>query len=525
MLSRLALLSSIFAANLLAQPIEIENSFGGVSVEIATGRELLVNQSSKTRKATRDDVVVTQTPEVVRVEARPQDGEVVDLVVTVPFGIPLSIKTKSGDIEVVGMMRELSITTESGAVTIAAPWDITRLDLDAQHKPARIEVPPGTNFMQSTIPIGPNVSIWRLRDRLKIDAMSYGNIQAALASSPKLVLQTYVPPEDWPLKPHLRAKEVADRLLAQRKQRERGKPAPPSSVAATAPSSLNPQSEGLFVSDVRMVSLTVAVSDKQGRPVTDLDPQEFTVEEDGVLQKVTIATTDTAPFNMAILLDLSGSTSIDRGHMRAATVKLIQLAGENDRVALYALAGGMFHTISRLTTDHQSLIESVNHLPRASGGSPLWDIIALAYGEELIDHEGERNALIVISDGIDNRISNQDAPSAITADRLANAAREMDARIYPVFLRSGERFGRRWSEKARKRMDTLAEITGGRVFPALSIADVEPVLPMLAEELRSVYSVAYYPGNQSFDGAWRRVKLDVVRKDIAIRARPGYFAR
>ena len=525
MLSRLALLSSILAAHLLAQPIEIENSFGGVSVEIATGRELLVNQSSKTRKATRDDVVVTQTPEVVRVEARPQDGEVVDLVVTVPFGIPLSIKTKSGDIEVVGMMRELSITTESGAVAIAAPWDITRLDLDAQHKPARIEVPPSANFMQSTIPIGPNVSIWRLRDRLKVDAMSYGNIEAALASSPKLVLQTYVPPQDWPLKPHLRAKEVADRLLAQKKQRERGKPTPPSSISAMEPSSLNPQSEGLFVSDVRMVSLTVAVSDKQGRPVTDLDPQEFTVEEDGVPQKVTIAAADTAPFNMAIVLDLSGSTSIDRGHMRAATVKLIQLAGENDRVALYALAGGMFHTITRLTTDHQSLIESVNQLPRASGGSPLWDIIALAYGEELINHEGERNALIVISDGIDNRISNQDAPSAITADRLVNAAREMDARIYPIFLRSGERFARKWSAKARSRMDTLAEITGGRVFPALSIADVEPVLPMLAEELRSVYSVAYYPGNQSFDGAWRRVKLDVAREDIAIRARPGYFAR
>ena len=162
---------------------------------------------------------------------------------------------------------------------------------------------------------------------------------------------------------------------------------------------------------------------------------------------------------------------------------------------------------------------------KRSWASHLWDIIALAYGEELINHEGERNALIVISDGIDNRISNQDAPSAITADRLANAAREMDARIYPIFLRSGERFARKWSAKARSRMDTLAEITGGRVFPALSIADVEPVLPMLAEELRSVYSVAYYPGNQSFDGAWRRVKLDVARKDIAIRARPGYFAR
>ena len=44
----------------------------------------------------------------------------------------------------------------------------------------------------------------------------------------------------------------------------------------------------------------------------------------------------------------------------------------------------------------------------------------------------------------------------------------------------------------------------GRIFPALSIADVEPVLPRLAEELRSVYSIAYYPDNQNFDGGWRK---------------------
>ncbi len=525
MLIRSAVLIGVCAAGLFAQPIEIENKFGGVFVEIVKGRKLLVGQSGKTREADRGDVFVEHGPQAVRIAARPEDGEAIDLRVMVPLGIPLSIATKEGDIEVSGMMQKLFVRSESGALTIAAPWEITRLDLDARRKPPRVEMPPDAKFMQSRIWTGPNESVWRLRDRLDINAAAYGDIEVELRNSPELILKTYLPPEDWPLKPHLRSREIAARLIALRKQRERGKPAPAKQPFSETAGLSNSSEEALFVSNVRMVSLTAAASDKQGRPITDLDPREFTVEEDGSPQNVTVATKDSAPFNMVILLDLSGSTSTDRVHMRTVTVKLIQLAGKDDRVALYALAGGMFHVSAGLTTDHRSLIERLHRLPRAGGGSPLWDSIVLAYGEELMDREGERNALIVISDGIDNRISNQEAPSAIKTDRLINAAREMDARIYPIFLLSGERFGRGWSEKARNRMEKLAEVTGGRVFPAISIADVDPVLPRLAEELRSVYSVAYYPDNQNFDGGWRRVKLNTARKGVVIRARPGYFAR
>lgn len=524
MLFRCAALPAVCAAGLFAQPVAIENRFGGVSVEIVKGRQLFVGRSGKTGEGAGEDIRIEQGAETVRIAARPESGEAVDLRVMVPFGVPISIATQDGDIEVSGMVRKLAVRTESGALTIAAPWEITRLDLDARRKPRRFETPPEAKFMQSRIWIGPNESIWRLRDRLDVRAAAYGDIAVNLRHSPALILKAYRPPRDWPLKHPAQSREIAARLIAQRKQRERGKPAAAPALPAEAePPSLS--GEALFVSNVRMVSLTAAVSDRQGRPVTDLDPRDFMVEEDGEPQNVTAASKDSAPFNMAILLDLSGSTSIDRVHMRNVAVKLIELADKDDRIALYALAGGMFHVLAALTADRRSLIERVQRLSPAAGGSPLWDSIALAYGEELVGREGERNALIVISDGIDNRISNQETPSTLNAARLIDAAREMDARIYPIFLRSGERFARGWSAKARSRMDKLAEVTGGRVFPALSIADVEPVLPQLAEELRSVYSIAYYPDNQNFDGGWRSVKLRAPRKDVVIRARPGYFAR
>jgi Ca-activated chloride channel family protein len=74
-------------------------------------------------------------------------------------------------------------------------------------------------------------------------------------------------------------------------------------------------------------------------------------------------------------------------------------------------------------------------------------------------------------------------------------------------------------------MERLAEASGGRLFPAASIRDLEPVFPQLAEELRSVYSVAYYPENQQFDGNWRKVLIEVGRPGVVIRARLGYYAR
>ncbi|MCY4186983.1 MAG: VWA domain-containing protein [Bryobacterales bacterium] len=177
-----------------------------------------------------------------------------------------------------------------------------------------------------------------------------------------------------------------------------------------------------------------------------------------------------------------------------------------------------------MTSDRNTLAQHLKKLPHPIGGSPLWDTIALAYDDELAALPGERNALVVISDGIDNRISGHNAPSILSASRLIQAAAEMDTRIYPIFLLSGERFGRNWAAKARRLLESLAQRTGGRLFTARSVADIEPVLPALAREMRSVYEIAYYPADQEFNGSWRRVKVKVGLPGAQVRARPGYFA-
>jgi Ca-activated chloride channel family protein len=73
-------------------------------------------------------------------------------------------------------------------------------------------------------------------------------------------------------------------------------------------------------------------------------------------------------------------------------------------------------------------------------------------------------------------------------------------------------------------MQQLADASGGRLFPAKSISDLAPVYAQVAEELRSVYSIGYYPQNQNFDGKYRRIEVKVKRPGLTLRTRPGYYA-
>ena len=103
----------------------------------------------------------------------------------------------------------------------------------------------------------------------------------------------------------------------------------------------------------------------------------------------------------------------------------------------------------------------------------------------------------------------------------------MNALIYPVLLDPAERRDKApgWARKARERMERLAAATGGRLFPAASLEDLEPVYSQVAAELRSVYRLAYYPKDQNFDGEWRDVAVKAKQPGARLRFRTGYFSR
>ena len=213
--------------------------------------------------------------------------------------------------------------------------------------------------------------------------------------------------------------------------------------------------------------------------------------------------------------------------MKTAALRFLDVAGPHDQVALHALANGMLHVVSPLTDDRKKLAALIDAIPGASGGTPLYDVMILSYANQLRQLPDERNALIIISDGVDNQLAGTLTPSKVSFRRLEKAARELSALVYPILLdpRTEGKKPPRWARQSRERMERLAAATGGRLFPARSVQDLEPVYPQVASELRGVYSLAYRPKNQNFDGQWRSVEVKVKRPDVRVRTRRGYVAQ
>ena len=73
-------------------------------------------------------------------------------------------------------------------------------------------------------------------------------------------------------------------------------------------------------------------------------------------------------------------------------------------------------------------------------------------------------------------------------------------------------------------LETLAEKTGGRLLRADTVESLPDAFAKIAAELRTQYMLGYYPLNKERDERYRKIKVSTVRKNVVIRARPGYLA-
>ena len=435
-------------------------------------------------------------------------------------------------ISVTGLARSADLITESGDLKLAAPWEVTRLWIGADREPREYLAPKGLKLRVERVLRDEDVSdAWVLTNRFRGSRVRYGRIQAKVAAPGRVEISELPFPQDAPVRLHWQAPEALKHLLVRPKQtrlRRRRHPVtpPPADESKTEVFTVT-DGEVRFRSDVRIVNMPVAVHDEAGEASTNLTAEDFEIYEEGVLQEIAYLDSGDSPFNLTLLLDLSDSTKQDRPAMKTAALRFLDVPGPHDQVALHALANGMLHVVSPLTDDRKKLAALIDAIPGASGGTPLYDVMILSYANQLRQLPDERNALIIISDGVDNQLAGTLTPSKVSFRRLEKAARELSALVYPILLdpRTEGKKPPRWARQSRERMERLAAATGGRLFPARSVQDLEPVYPQVASELRGVYSLAYRPKNQNFDGQWRSVEVKVKRPDVRVRTRRGYVAQ
>lgn len=282
--------------------------------------------------------------------------------------------------------------------------------------------------------------------------------------------------------------------------------------------------------ETNLVSLNVSVFNNKAQMfVGSLAKEEFRVLENDQEQTVTYFASTHVPFDLVLLIDLSGSTADKRDLIKKSTRRFIEAARPTDRVAIVTFSNSV-NVVSPLTLDRAQLLASVGKMEGA-GGTAVWDAIKFVLDKLVAGKAADRRrAVVLMSDGFDGSLMRLGGlvGSVTTFADLLEQVRQTDSLIVPIYLDTEDenRFAKSDYENARRMLNLLAEETGGSYYYARKLADLNGVYEQVINDLGKVYSLGYTPTNTTRDSSWRAVNVTVInRPDLVARTRPGYYAQ
>jgi Ca-activated chloride channel family protein len=255
-----------------------------------------------------------------------------------------------------------------------------------------------------------------------------------------------------------------------------------------------------FATRREAVRVDVLVTER-GQPVRGLTVADFEVFDNGVAQRVDLASFEQIPLNVVLVFDTSGSVTDERlGHMRDAGSAVLKRLTKNDQAALVTFS----HVVARrapLTTDRERVQAALTFRP-PEGDTALVDAVytSMMIGES----DAGRSLAIVFSDGVDTA-------SFLTANAVLDTAKRSDVVVYGVSVGPRVRFLR-----------DLSAFTGGTVFDVDSTKDLSTTFEKILDEFRHRYLVSYSPENV-IRGGWHRLEVRVKNRGVRVQARPGYM--
>jgi Ca-activated chloride channel homolog len=290
----------------------------------------------------------------------------------------------------------------------------------------------------------------------------------------------------------------------------------PIPVVACLGAGLVAQSGTTFRVDVKLVSVFVNVTDKNGAIVGGLTREDFAVAEDSRPQEIAVFERESEqPLNLTLAVDTSASVYKDRALEQDAAKRFVHaLMREQDQMRVMEFS--TFVTELTPFTNKVPQIDRGIDRMRGEGGTALYDTIYLA-SEGLGPKQG-RKVLVLISDGGDT------VKDTTYAQALEQALRN-EVMIYsiidvPIEASAGRDLG---GEHA---LVTLAEQTGGKSFYATE-GGLDKAFARVSEDLRTQYLIGYYPHHQEPGVKFHRLLVTIPRAasdSFNIRYKAGYYA-
>jgi Ca-activated chloride channel homolog len=271
-----------------------------------------------------------------------------------------------------------------------------------------------------------------------------------------------------------------------------------------------------------LVLLDVTVVDPANKPAMDLKQDEFAVTEDKIPQKIEFFSREQVPVSLVFAIDTSGSMRPKLDTVVKASSNLVKEGRAGDEMAVIEFKDQP-ELLEEFTGDVNDVIDTLNGLV-ASRQTAMLDALYLAADYASKEGKNRRKAVLVVTDGLDN-------DSYYKFSEVVTHLREIDVQIYLIgFISDLDRdsglFKKSAKDKAENLLTKLAEETGGKAFFPRELSETHAIAEQISTDLRTQYSIGYYPSNSKKDGSFRAVKVQVnsgTRRLIA-RTRNGYTA-
>lgn len=297
--------------------------------------------------------------------------------------------------------------------------------------------------------------------------------------------------------------------------------------------------------DTEAVNVLFTAQDKNRRLLLNLKQEDVRIFENGQPQEITAFSRQIdLPLSLAIVIDTSISQERTLPEEKAAAMSFIEsvIRPAKDEVSVVSFTGestleqGMTNNMTRL----RRAIERVQFVPPSGyigggvtagtppisgdnqavvGSTAIWDAIWITSAEVLGPApERTRRAIILLSDGVNTYGSKK-------LDEAVQAALKVEAVIYSIGV--GDDF---YGGVDKGVLNKISERTGGRAYFPRDEGELRQAFKQIQDEMRSQYLLAYEPANQTLDGAYRKIEIQVANPELQkqkakITHRQGYFSK
>ncbi|HEY0366625.1 MAG TPA: VWA domain-containing protein [Pyrinomonadaceae bacterium] len=515
----------------------VKNLDGRVSVIASEQQQKKVTIDARSTGAAvaAEDVKVETTGSNIRIDVRPRgEKNRIDLVVTIPTRSKVEVEGQAGSVDVIGSVESAVVKTDTGTIHADVPLEAVKFNFVWEASKPRymsdVELPEIKEKAGG---------VYKLSGRLgEKDAKKEELVALDFRTQRGVVLLNIDPeraPSDLRERPLTEAARAivrsgdsqlveAIRKVAPKRFGDYAKTLPPPDKE---PSLVRRTPPGRIVSAVapQLMRFNASVTDRNGRAIGGMRESDFTVWENGVERHVTSVAPANEPFNLVLLLDVSGSVEERMDFIRKAARDFLRTTSPQDRISIISFRDDI-QVISDFSTDRAMLSRKLDEID-AGGGTALYDALGYVLTEPLRKLRGERTAIVVMSDGDDNK-------SFLPFPAILEALLESGALVYPLYVPSGlipetsvprpeitiDPLRTRYltlTTRAEDEGRKLAAASGGIYYPIRRLDDLQKAYDEVVAQLRSAYTITYASNSAS---ASPRVRVRTNRDGASVRLSP-----